>query len=237
MIERASAQGASDPRQPKTGRILRLARHMFAAGAFILCTSLLVAALAFHTEQAGHFSPLNHSLSELGTYGLSSLAVLADGGVFFGGLLLTMASLQGLRTVAGLGPMVWLLLAAAWLALALSGLFPSNVYHLHTAALKWYFFSALAASLGYWLWLALRSEKPSSPLALGLSSLTLLLVSAYLVLPQLALQALPFNRPFYEEAYSPFPRPDLWWPAALTWGSMLCMLLWQAEMLRRPDAK
>ncbi|AZQ09677.1 hypothetical protein [Shewanella khirikhana] len=216
-------------------RVLRLARQMFAVGAFLICVSLLSAALGYHPAEGELFSPFNHSLSELGTYGLSALAVLANGGVFFGGLLLTLASLQGMRSVSGFGVLVWLTLAASWLALALSGLFPSNVYHLHTVALKWYFYFGLAATLGYLLWLALRSERPSSPLALGLCSVSLLFVSAFLVLPHLALESLPFNRPFYEEAYSPFPRPSLWWPAVLEWGSLLAMLLWQAELLRRPE--
>lgn len=224
-----------DSKNVRRFRLLRLARQMFALGALILCPAVLLAALLFTGTDGAPFSPFNVSVSELGTYGYSPLAVLANGGLFFGGLVLVLGSLQGLRTVQGLGILVWLALAAAWLALALSGLFPSNVYHLHTAALKWFFYCALLAGLGYLLWLALGKSKPQSPLALVFCALMLLFVSAFLLLPQLSLASVPFSRPFYEEAYSPYPRPLWWWPAALEWSSLLSLLLWQAEMLRRPD--
>ncbi len=208
---------------------------MFAVGTLLICGSLLGAVLAYQAYLGELFSPVNHSLSELGTYGSSSLAVVANGGLFFGGLLLSLSCLQGLRSVPGFGVAIWLLLAAAWLLLAIVGLFPSNVYHLHTAALQWYFYFALASSMGYWLWLALRPTKPQSKSALAFCSITVLFVSAFLVLPHLALETLPFNRAFYEEIYPPFPRPGLWWPAVLEWGSLISMLLWQAELLRCPD--
>ncbi|MCL2917613.1 DUF998 domain-containing protein [Shewanella litorisediminis] len=220
----------------KCHKIFRLARQMFAVGGLVLCACLLGGALGFSSaDNPRMFSPFNHNLSELGTYGLSPLAVLANGGVFFGGLLLSLGCLQGMRTQTGGSVLVWLLLALTWLSLAMTGLFPSNVYHLHTLALKWFFILGLAACLGYCLYLALRQAPVRGLWSLGICLLALLANSAFLLLPSLTLESLPISRPFYEEVYSPYPRPTLWWPATLQWLSLLTMLLWQAELFRRPD--
>ncbi|MFV0596073.1 DUF998 domain-containing protein [Shewanella sp.] len=203
-------------------------------GVFGLLLGIGVAVLGFEHTETRSFNFLNHTLSELGTYGHSSLAVVLNGGLFFGSLSIAFYCLSSLQTVSGFwGYPFFCALALTFLALACVGLFPVNVYHLHILALKWFFYFGSSSAICYLLWAGLNSQR-RQPLTLLLALVVLLSMMTFLYAPLLELGLTEGDRPFYQEMVLQLPRPDLWWPALLEWIGLGSLLAWTVVLLLNP---
>ncbi len=191
---------------------------------------IAVAAVGFDYSDTKTFNFFNHTLSELGTYGHSSFAVVLNSGLFFGSLSIVFYCLSSLQTVSRFwGYPFFISLALTFLALSCVGLFPVNVYHLHILALKWFFYFGSISASCYLIWASLSplpTRRWTTVLALGV----LLSMMTFLYAPQLGL-GIEGGRPFYQEMVIQLPRPDLWWPALLEWIGLGCLLSWTAALL------
>ncbi|QDZ91928.1 hypothetical protein D0436_16500 [Shewanella decolorationis] len=205
-------------------------------GIFGLVLGISVAVLGFDYSESKSFNFLNHTLSELGTYGHSSFAVILNGGLFFGSLSIVFYCLSSLQSANSfLGYLFFTSLALTFLALACAGLFPVNVYHLHILALKWFFYFGSLSAICYLLWagfcgLSIRRWTVLLALIVLISMLT------FLYAPQLELGLTEGDRPFYQEMVLQLPRPDLWWPALLEWIALGSLLSWTAALLLTPQS-
>ncbi len=120
-------------------------------GLFGLLLGLGLVIWGYQSGDGREFSLLNHSLSELGSYGHSKLAVLLNGGLFFGSLSLVLCWLFTLQLSRLLsGHLLYLSLTLTCMALAGVGLFPVNVYHLHILMLKWFLSLAVSVLAATW---------------------------------------------------------------------------------------
>lgn len=200
-------------------------------GIFGLLLGIIVSVLGFHSSNEQYFNFLNHTLSELGTYGHSPFAVILNGGLFFGSLSIVFYCLSSLQNVTSCwGYPFFICLALTFFALAWVGLFPVNVYHLHILGLKWFFyFGSLSAifylilasvgrsAFGRWTWL--------------LVLIVLCSMMMFLYAPQLELGLTEGDRPFYQEMVQQLPRPTPWWPALLEWIGLGSLLCWMTVLL------
>ncbi|MCD8551534.1 MULTISPECIES: DUF998 domain-containing protein [Shewanella] len=205
-------------------------------GIFGLMLGICVAVFGFDYSETRSFNFLNHTLSELGTYGHSSFAVVLNGGLFFGSLSVVFYCLSSLQTVSGFwGYPFFCALALTFLALACVGLFPVNVYHLHILALKWFFYFGSLSAICYLLWVGFGSQHRQR-LTILLALLVLLSMMTFLYVPLLALGLTEGDRPFYQEMILQLPRPDLWWPALLEWIGLGSLLSWTVALLLTPPS-
>lgn len=194
-----------------------------------------VAVLGFDYSETRSFNFLNHTLSELGTYGHSAFAVVLNGGLFFGSLSIVFYCLSSLQTVNGFwGYPFFCALALTFLALACVGLFPVNVYHLHILALKWFFYFGSLSAICYLVWVGFSSLSLLRWTVL-LALLVLVSMMTFLYAPQLELGLTEGGRPFYQEMVLQLPRPDLWWPALLEWIGLVSLLSWTVALLLTPQ--
>ncbi|MGL5359776.1 MAG: hypothetical protein ACRDBI_08700 [Shewanella sp.] len=202
---------------------------LFGLGVMLL--GLIVALLEFNLLFSHSFNFLNHTLSELGTYGHTTFAVVLNGGLFFGSLCVVFFCLSSLQHLPSLwGYPFFLSLALTFLALAAVGLFPVNIYHLHILGLKWFFSFGCVSAL-YYLLLAWLDRRNLAPWTCLWALLVLLSMATFLLAPQLDLELTLGDRPFYHEMVVQFPRPALWWPALLEWLGLASLLLWTATIL------
>lgn len=201
--------------------------------------SLIVAALGFNDFNGNGFSFFNFSLSELGQYGHSQLAVVFNGGLFFGSLSLVLFCLFSLQYSDS--PLLYpclLLLILALLALAITGLFPINVHHLHTLGIESFFYCSLlsiACYLGY-VWqgarLAIKPLKRFAYRGCGVLSLLCLAVFGLFVFFAQVDNSLSNNgQAFYHGMMMIEPRPEFWWPAIVEWLALLLFLGWSAALV------
>lgn len=200
-------------------------------GLFGLLLGVVVAVVGFNYTEPETFNFLNYTLSELGTYGHSTYAVILNGGIFFGSLSIVFYCLSSLQSVISPWEYPFLsFLALTFLALACVGLFPVNVYHLHILGLKWFFsFGSLSAL--FYLILVVVSRAPLSRLTVLLALIVLGSMVTFLYAPQLELGLIEGDRPFYQEMVLQFPRPTLWWPALLEWIGLGSLLSWMIALL------
>lgn len=216
----------------KVNRIISLAFRFGVLGLAGLLLGILGASLGYQGYEGEAFSFFNHTISELGNYGHSDAAVILNGGLFFGGLSLVLSCLFSLQLTQSLWawPFI-LLLSLAYAALAMTGLFPLNVYHLHIIGLEWFFYFASLSSVGFVCYMA-AAPKPSYPLwTLAPALLAFVSLTAFLFIPHLELGSIAIDRPLYQKMVLTLPRPSLWWPAILEWLSISFILIWTAVLL------
>lgn len=201
--------------------LVRLTNRIGIAALALLVLPSLVAALAFRGEAGEHFSFLNHSLSELGRYGETSpLAVMVNGGLFFGGLALSLSFTfsNWLINRRFRSP---LLVCGVLLSLSLSGcgLFPVNVGNLHSKAMMAFYVMTILCALVY-----CRSILMDKPPRWGvIPAVAAASLATTLLLRQDALMVLQDRYPYglFGEV-----RPMVWWPALTGWLLLLCVTLW-----------
>lgn len=202
---------------------------LFGLGVMLL--GLLIALLEFNSLSSDAFNFLNHTLSELGTYGHTSFAVILNGGLFFGSLSIVFYCLSSLQHLPSLwGYPFFISLALTFLALAAVGLFPVNIYHLHILGLKWFFSLGCISALCYLL-LAWIDRDNRAPWTCLWALMVLGSMASFLLAPLLGLELTQGDRPFYQEMVVQFPRPALWWPALLEWVGLASLYLWTASLL------
>ena len=201
-------------------------------GLFGIVLGIVCSIMGYSLKNEMAFSLMNHTLSELGTYSHSPLAVVVNGGLFFGSLSLVLSLLMSLQIAKhGLGYLFVLLFSLSYIALAAVGLFPTNVYHLHVLALKWFFYLGCGSALLFVVYLGLVQDALFAKWTVIPALLTLLSQSAFLFIPHLELGITANDRPFYLEMILQTPRQALWWPAIIEWLSVTCWLVWSASLL------
>lgn len=196
---------------------------------------LTLAVLGFEDFNGHGFSLFNFSLSELGQYGLSDLAVVFNGGLFFGSLSLVLFCLFSLQNADS----TWLysvfaVLVLSLFSLAVTGLFPVNVYHLHTLGIEYFFyfsFVAIALYIGYLLQPPFGVKTFSCTGSLLLSLLTLVCMGAFILLAHFDISMVANGRWFYHDFIMIEPRPAYWWPVMLEWLSLGLFLLWVCSLV------
>ncbi|MCL1138466.1 DUF998 domain-containing protein [Shewanella pneumatophori] len=201
-------------------------------GIFGQLLGLTLSVFMFEQFDGSGFNFLNHTLSELGSYGRFQYAVVLNGGLFFGGLCVVLSCLLSVQ----LGDSPWRLpffisLGLSFLALAAMGLFPINVYHLHIVAIKYFFVFGCVSLLFYGVYLLATNNKPV-PLYNKISAvLAFLAMGAFLALPWFELGLTEGNSAFYNEMLVDPLRPEIWWPAITQWAGLATFLLWSALVI------
>ncbi|MCL1043220.1 DUF998 domain-containing protein [Shewanella marisflavi] len=191
---------------------------------------LVVAVLGFSDYSGQGFSFYNFSLSELGQYGHSELAVVFNGGLFFGSLSLTLFALFALQNSDG--PWVltsFLLLVLSLFALTCVGLFPINVYHLHILGIEYFFYFSTLCVVLYLVYLLRHWRRPKRFALRGslvLSLLTLGFLSSFILMAHSDQGVVASGIWFYQDMVMVEPRPDMRWPVMVEWGALLSYMLW-----------
>ncbi len=191
---------------------------------------LIIAYLAFSDFNQQGFSFLNFSLSELGQYGHSELAVVFNGGLFFGSLSLVLFFLFSLQN----SDEPWLypsfiLAIIALLGLAITGLFPINVYHLHKFGIEYFFHCAALSIVSYFIYLIRHPKQDkrfASKGAILLSLVAIVVFTLFIVLAHVDMGMVADGRWFYHDMARVEPRPQLWWPSLLEWLSFMMFMVW-----------
>ncbi|QYJ79696.1 hypothetical protein [Shewanella acanthi] len=200
-------------------------------GLFGILLGLVGAVIGFDYSETKTFNFLNHTLSELGTYGHSSSAVVLNGGLFFGSLSIAFYCLSSLQNVTRFwGYPFFVFMTLTFLALSSIGLFPVNVYHLHILGLKWFFYFGSLSAVCYLIWAGL-SPLPARGWNVLLALMVFVSMMTFLYAPQLGLGLTEGDRPFYQEMVVQLPRPELWWPALLEWVGLASLLAWTLMLL------
>ncbi|TKB49602.1 hypothetical protein [Ferrimonas aestuarii] len=200
--------------------LVRLTNRIGLAALLLIALPPLLAALVYQGEAGEHYSFLNHSLSELGRYGSSPLAALVNGGLFFGGLALTLSFLmsswlinRNLRSP--------LLVCGVMLSLSLCGcgLFPVNVGALHAKAMLSFYVMTILCAVFYCH--SILTDKP--PRWGVLPAVTAAILAMMLLSREDLLLSLQDRYPY---GLFGIERPLIWWPALLGWALMLSVILW-----------
>lgn len=219
-VEQITTQGAST-----------LAVKFGFLGVYGLLVGIIIAVLGFDGPGVRGFNFLNHTLSELGTYGDSSLAVVLNGGLFFGSLSVVLYCLSSLAHLRSPWESCFFIcLALTFLALASMGLFPLNVYHLHVFGLKCFFYLGSLSAILHLCLIGFGQSQFSRWTGL-LALIVLCSMMTFLYAPQLQLGLTEGDRPFYQEMVMQLPRPRLWWPALLEWIGLGSLLTWTSVLL------
>ncbi len=216
----------------KSRKLTSLGFKFGALGVAGIFVGLLLTVLGFEDFEGKGFNFLNHTLSELGHYGHSSFAVVFNGGLFFGGLSLILFCLFSIQLIdsRALYPLM-LSLVCTFVSLAAAGLFPVNVYHLHTAALKYFFYFGSCSSFLFILYTLSKGRLFYSPWNLVTGLMTFISFLSFLLLSHKSIGLTAADRPFYQEMVMSLPRPEIWWPATLEWISLAAFILWVTGMI------
>lgn len=211
-------------------KLSRLAFRFGLLGLFGHLIGLVFASLGFNDFNGQGFSFYNVTLSELGQYGHSGLAVVFNGGLFFGSLSLVLFCLFALQICDNpwLYPCLFLSILALF-ALAITGLFPINVYHLHTLGVEYFFHFAALSVASYLVYLLQQSyvdKRFSGKGSLILCLLSLVIFGLFIVLAHVDMGLVADGRWFYHDMTMVEPRPAYWWPAILEWLSLSMFMLW-----------
>ncbi|WP_345333904.1 hypothetical protein [Ferrimonas pelagia] len=201
--------------------LLRLANRVGIMGLLMLILPPLLAAWVYRGEAGESFSFLTHTLSELGRYDSSRLAVLINGGMFFGGLALVVSFSS--RALSGRSTPISVSLAISGILLSLSvaacGLFPVNVGALHSHAMTALYVMTPVCALFY-CFAILRDIPPRWGVLPALAAAGCAL--ALLLDPDRELMLMD------RYAYGLFgaDRPTIWWPALTGWLLVLFVGIW-----------
>ncbi|GAA5190578.1 DUF998 domain-containing protein [Ferrimonas gelatinilytica] len=199
----------------------RLGNRLGIIGLLLLVIPPLLAGWVYRGEAGERFSFLTHTLSELGRYDTSSLAVLVNGGMFFGGLAL-LVSFSSRRWHRHSAPISWSLkLSGILLSLSVAacGLFPVNVGQLHSDAMTaLYLMTPISAVL--YCFAILKESPPRWGMLPALAATG----CALSMLADPRRDLLLMDR----YAYGLFgaDRPTLWWPALNGWLLLLFVGIW-----------
>ncbi len=196
-------------------------------GSVGLIIGTVLSALGFQDVEGLGFNFLNHTFSELGNYGHSKFAIVINGGLFFGSLSLIMFCLFSIQFMdnKALYPLL-IALVCTFISLAAAGLFPINVYHLHTAALKYFFYCGGVSSFLYLLYILMRGRLFYTRWNALTGILTFISFLSFILFSHQSLGLRTVGRPFYQEMVMSLPRPDIWWPAVLGWICIGLFMLW-----------
>ncbi|MCL1108452.1 DUF998 domain-containing protein [Shewanella schlegeliana] len=202
-------------------------------GIFGQVLGLVLSVLMFEQFDGTNFSFLSNTLSELGSYGHSYFAVIVNGGLFFGGLCVVLFCLLSLQLDASpWSYFFYVSLGLTYFALAATGLFPINVYHLHIIAIKYFFIFGSATLILYGLEQWIASETQGSILTYICALFAFVFMTSFLLLPLLELGFTVGDSAFYNELLAEPSRAEIWWPAIIQWASLTTFLFWTALVIK-----
>ncbi|RTR32825.1 hypothetical protein [Shewanella atlantica] len=217
----------------KSVKLSSLAFKFGTLGIVGLLMGVILSALGFQDFEGHNFNFFNHTLSELGHYGHSTFAVVINGGLFFGSLSLILFCLFSIQLIdSKLLYSLFLSLVLTFMSLAAAGLFPVNVYHLHTMAIKYFFYFGSFSSFLYLVYLSMKGRLFYSSWNAVTGILTFISFLCFLVLSHIDLGLIAGDKQFYQEMVMELPRPDIWWPATLEWLSLTLFMLWGMGMVQ-----
>ncbi len=207
-------------------RLIALGPDLALLGVGLILLICLVAALAYSGPEGEAYSPLNHTVSELGERGVSELAPLFNVGLITSGALIALYLFgfvlrfndRGGRSVGVLG-------TAAGVAMALVGVFPVDDLQPHIVVAAVAFLLVLATALSFAVW-NLRGGAPY-PRWLGwFAAGIVVLVLVFLVVPSVVQPEYTFEMDFTAEV----PRPDVLLNSTLEWAVILSVWAWIAAL-------
>ncbi|QIZ77416.1 hypothetical protein [Ferrimonas lipolytica] len=192
--------------------LLRFSHRVGLFGLALIVITCVIAAIVYRGDAGENFSFLTHTLSELGRYRTSEWALLANGGLFFGGLSLVASFAMRLWLVKDKEIKVALYLSGIVLSLIIAGvgLFPINVGSLHAGTVvAFYLVSPICAVL---YCVSLWREKAF------LWGIIPAVLTSYFAIDAFSCacgELLLMDR--YAFGLFGDARPDIWWPAARSW--------------------
>ena len=193
----------------------------------LVALAAVVTALAYVGADGEPYSPLNHTVSELGEVAVSELAATFNAALIIGGLLIAVSMLGlGLQAGSHAGRLSASLGVAAGIAFASVGLFPADDFDSHKAAASAAFILVTLAAASFSWWIG-RGGSGYSPSLAVLSVLVVAAMVAFLVLPGIVQPEYTFEVEFDPD---PPPRPDIWLAAALEWAVLVTALVWIAML-------
>ncbi|MBQ4889903.1 hypothetical protein A9267_06535 [Shewanella sp. UCD-FRSSP16_17] len=219
----------------KREKIARLAYLFGLLGLLGLFLGISLSVLMEYIQFGDQYSLLQFSISELGTYNRSSSALWINGGLFFGSLSLTMSCLFGLQLSRRISSgLFWFSLIVTFIALAATGLFPLNVFHLHIKAVSIYIYFGLLAATFCFIECAIeRRIRLFLPLVL---SFVIVLIHGSILAHECWRESLGLNPisdgELFQAIVSQSPKPDIWWLSILFWCSIVTMWLWILSICR-----
>lgn len=195
-------------------------------GCFLILSGVLVSLLAYRGHKGERFSWLNHFISELGEYGVSSQAIFFNAALIIGGLLLIpFLAYLGLSLNSIFG---WLgTLAGFWTAISAIavGFLPMNNLEPHTKAALSYFRGGLATVILFGLAI-LFQPRDHLFIPREASLLSLLAISDYATFLVL------LNKNWHQDVLNPLnpesqiERPRFWLLAFMEWMVFFSTMLW-----------
>ena len=213
-------------------KVSTLAFRFGMLGVFGLLLGLILSVLTFEQYDGRGFNFLNHTLSELGNYGHSYFAVIINGGRLFGSLSVVLFCLFSMQIAdSPWSYPFFACLALTFLSLAAVGLFPINVYHLHTTAIQYFFVLGSASSVLYGLYLLVGKGRLFSRTTSMLAVCSFVAMLAFLLLPLSGIELTEGGRAFYQEMLVEMHRPDIWWPAVFEWLGISCFVAWSSSVM------
>jgi hypothetical protein len=208
------------------GRLISAGPDLALVGVGAAVLLAVITGLAYTGTDGEAYSPLNHTVSELGERGVSELALAFNVALIVGGACIAVYMLSIVwrattRAERGLG----LLGFAAGVAMASVGLFPVDDLAPHIAAAAMAFLLVLLASAWFALW-ALRGAAPY-PRWLGWFAAWIALVMIlFFSLPGLLQPEYSFETEFSAAT----PRPDVLLNSVLEWLAIGSAWVWIAGL-------
>ena len=184
----------------------------------------IVAAIAYSGGQGQAYDPLNHTVSSLGEWAVSELALVFNLALITGGVLIGLFMVGRYLIANDLGGRGFGVLGAiAGFAMAAVGVFAVDWLEPHILVALVAFLSILVTAVWFSVW-AFRGGAPyPRPLAWFAVWIAIAMV-LFLVVPAILQPDIGF-----EEEFTPTnPRPDILWNAALEWLVILSAWIWIA---------
>ena len=206
--------------------LIRVGPDLALLGVGLVLIVSIAAAFFYSGADWESYSPLNHTVSELGERGVSELAALFNAGLIVGGLLIAlyMVSLV-LRFERRAGRILGVLGAAAGVAMALVGVVPVDVLEPHIVVAAVAFLLILATALWFAVW-CLRGDAPY-PRWLGwFAAVVVTLVVVFMLVPRILQPEYTFEMEYNLET----PRPDVLLNSTFEWVVVLSAWIWIAAL-------
>jgi hypothetical membrane protein len=192
-------------------------------GVAIALGASLLTAIAYSGPDGEPYSPINHTVSELGERGVSELAWFFNAALITGGILIALFMAgRLLATTDRSGRGFGLLGVVAGLSMALVGVFPVDLIEGHLVAAMLAFVSILVAAIWFAVWV-FHGSAPY-PRALGWFAVWIIVATvAFLVVPGIVQPEYTFSMEFEAD---PPPRPDVWLAPILEWTVIASAWIW-----------
>jgi Protein of unknown function (DUF998) len=196
-------------------------------GSLLITLAIILAALVYSGKAQERYSPFNHFISELGEVGVSRWAVVFNGGLIAGGIILAPFIIGlglALNNIVG-----WLgMLAGLWAAVSclLVGVFPMSNLTPHIKVAVSFFRSALVTILLFSLGILFQSSGqaaiPKLTSLFGLVAVSVYAIFLFLLGKNVSRDARVVNLDPHELS----ERPRFWHLSILEWLVFVTTILW-----------